>query len=147
MQIKHWWFTLALLFIQLIKRFVCVEPVTITLGAAVAGGSVLACKNIFWIFHSSFVCCFDRFWEYRYVLYNLVFCMIHMYLGKTVQKSSDKSSEILWWDKCKVLLKVDLITHIFLRFYNILCWSEFSVFYSIFSHIERVTVFTLNSRI
>ena len=61
MQIKRWWFTLALFLIQLIKGFVCVEPVTITLGAAAAGGGFLACKNIFWIFHSSFVCCFDRF--------------------------------------------------------------------------------------
>ena len=60
MQCKHWWFTLALFFIQLIKRFLCVEPITTTLGTAVAGGSALACKNIFWIFYSSFVC-FDRF--------------------------------------------------------------------------------------
>ena len=48
MQFKHWWFTLALFFIQLIKRFLCVEPITITLGAAAAGGSALACKNIFY---------------------------------------------------------------------------------------------------
>ena len=46
MQFKHWWFTLVLFLIQLIKTFFCVEPVTVTLGAVAAGGSALACKNI-----------------------------------------------------------------------------------------------------
>ena len=61
MQFRHWWFTVALFLIQLIKHFICVEPITITLGAAAAGGSMLACKNIFWIFYSSFIRCVDRF--------------------------------------------------------------------------------------
>ena len=46
MQFKHWWFTLVLFLIQLIKKFLFVEPVTVTLGAVAAGGSALACKNI-----------------------------------------------------------------------------------------------------
>ena len=50
MQFKWWWFTLALFLIQLIKKVICVEPITLTLGAAVAGGSALACRNILWIF-------------------------------------------------------------------------------------------------
>ena len=46
MQFKHRWFTLALFLIQLIKKVICVEPITLTLGAAAAGGSALACRNI-----------------------------------------------------------------------------------------------------
>ena len=55
MQFKHRWFTLALFLIQLIKKVICVEPITLTLGAAAAGGSALACRNISQIFYSSFV--------------------------------------------------------------------------------------------
>lgn len=88
MQIKHWWFTLALFFIQLIKRFVCVEPITITLGAAVAGGSALACKNIFWSFIVLLFVVLIGFEEID-MFYILAFYIIHMYLGKTDQKSSD----------------------------------------------------------
>ena len=46
MQFKRWWFTFLLFLIQLMKKFLCVEPITLTFGAAVAGGSALACKNV-----------------------------------------------------------------------------------------------------
>ena len=45
MQLNHWLLTLALL-VQLIRNFLCVEPISITIGAAAVGASAL-CKTIF----------------------------------------------------------------------------------------------------
>ena len=45
MQLNHWLSTLALL-VQLIRNFLCVEPISITIGAAAVGASAL-CKTIF----------------------------------------------------------------------------------------------------
>ena len=46
MQLKCWWLIIALLLIQLIRNFLCVEPITVTVGAA-AGVTTLTCKDVF----------------------------------------------------------------------------------------------------
>ena len=82
MQFKCWWLTLALLLIQFLKKFLCIEPITITIGAVAAGASTLACKNLFFFFCSVCVSCAHRFsnnipensWHYSLVWSEFELC-------------------------------------------------------------------------
>ena len=47
MQLNRRLLPLALFFIQFIRKFLCVEPISITIGAAIAGASMFTCRNIF----------------------------------------------------------------------------------------------------